>query len=113
MAATSRQCTLCTLIYSLAFFWGALILMLFSFHVCIDLPPAKRRRTLAGTIVSGAVNAALIGTAVGLTVYRLYVHSSTWLQDWVLIPVLGGRIGGRSPSWNLHPMNRGTGSTLE
>ncbi|KAH9992435.1 hypothetical protein BJV77DRAFT_1002420 [Russula vinacea] len=37
-----------------------------------DLPPAKRRRTLAGTIVSGAVNAALIGTAVGLTVYRLW-----------------------------------------
>jgi len=46
--------------------------MLVSFHVCIDLPPAKRRRTLAGTIVSGAVNAALIGTAVGLTVYRLW-----------------------------------------
>jgi len=38
----------------------------------MELPPAKRRRTLAGTIVSGAVNAALIGTAVGLTVYRLW-----------------------------------------
>jgi hypothetical protein len=37
-----------------------------------DLPPAKRRRTLAGTIFSGAVNAALIGTAVGLTAYRLW-----------------------------------------
>ncbi|KAI0272422.1 hypothetical protein BC834DRAFT_921892 [Gloeopeniophorella convolvens] len=37
-----------------------------------DLPPAKRRRTFAGTIVSGAVSAALIGTAVGLTVYRLW-----------------------------------------
>lgn len=37
-----------------------------------DLPPAKRRRTLAGTIVSTAVSAALIGTAVGLTVYRLW-----------------------------------------
>ncbi|KAI0299204.1 hypothetical protein BC826DRAFT_995992 [Russula brevipes] len=37
-----------------------------------ELPPAKRRRTLAGTIVSGAVNAALIGTAVGLTVFRLW-----------------------------------------
>ena len=36
-----------------------------------DLPPAKRRRTLAGSIVSTAVSAALIGTAVGLTVYRL------------------------------------------
>jgi hypothetical protein len=50
--------------------------MLVSFRVCIDFPPAKRRRTLAGTIVSGAVNAALIGTAVGLTVYRLHVLSS-------------------------------------
>ncbi|THH13696.1 hypothetical protein EW146_g6558 [Bondarzewia mesenterica] len=37
-----------------------------------DIPPAKRRRTLAGTIVSTAVSAALIGTAVGLTVYRLW-----------------------------------------
>ncbi|KAF7312391.1 hypothetical protein MIND_00252400 [Mycena indigotica] len=35
-------------------------------------PPAKRRRTLAGSIVSTAVSAALIGTAVGLTVYRLW-----------------------------------------
>lgn len=73
MAATGRQCTLFILIYSLAFFWGLLILMLLSFHVCIELPPAKRRRTLAKTIVYGAVNAALIGTAVGLTVYRLQV----------------------------------------
>ncbi|KAJ7170802.1 hypothetical protein C8R43DRAFT_981119 [Mycena crocata] len=31
-------------------------------------PPAKRRRGLAGSIVSTAVSAALIGTAVGLTV---------------------------------------------
>ncbi|KAI0048787.1 hypothetical protein FA95DRAFT_1539388 [Auriscalpium vulgare] len=37
-----------------------------------SLPPAKRRRTLAGSIVSTAVSAALIGTAVGLTVYRLW-----------------------------------------
>lgn len=37
-----------------------------------EFPPAKRRRTLAGSIVSGAVNAALIGTAVGFTVYRLW-----------------------------------------
>ena len=37
----------------------------------VDLPPAKRRRTLAGSIVSTALSAALIGTAVGLTVYRL------------------------------------------
>ena len=42
-----------------------------TFHVSIDLPPPKRRRTLAGSIVSTALSAALIGTAVGLTVYRL------------------------------------------
>jgi hypothetical protein len=71
MAAMSRHFSPFTPIYSLALFWGVLILMLVSFHVCIDLPPAKRRRTLAGTIFSGAVNAALIGTAVGLTAYRL------------------------------------------
>ncbi|PBK65952.1 hypothetical protein ARMSODRAFT_960866 [Armillaria solidipes] len=35
-------------------------------------PPAKRRRGLAGTIVSTALSAALIGTAVGITVYRLW-----------------------------------------
>lgn len=40
-------------------------------HVTIDLPPPKRRRTLTGSIVSTALSAALIGTAVGLTVYRL------------------------------------------
>ncbi|KAI6010969.1 hypothetical protein F5J12DRAFT_574024 [Pisolithus orientalis] len=40
-----------------------------------DLPPAKRRRTLAGSIVSTALSAALIGTAVGLTVYRLIFDS--------------------------------------
>ncbi|KAI0369749.1 hypothetical protein BV20DRAFT_333739 [Pilatotrama ljubarskyi] len=37
-----------------------------------DLPLPKRRRTLAGSIVSTALSAALIGTAVGLTVYRLW-----------------------------------------
>ncbi|EIW78940.1 hypothetical protein CONPUDRAFT_138211 [Coniophora puteana RWD-64-598 SS2] len=37
-----------------------------------ELPPVKRRRTLAGTIVSTAVSAVLIGTAVGLTAYRLW-----------------------------------------
>lgn len=42
-----------------------------TFHVQLDLPPPKRRRTLAGSIVSTALSAALIGTAVGLTVYRL------------------------------------------
>lgn len=47
------------------------ILSLSHFLLPADLPPAKRRRTLAGSIVSTAVSAALIGTAVGLTVYRL------------------------------------------
>lgn len=37
----------------------------------IELPPNKRRRTLVGSIASTALSAALIGTAVGLTVYRL------------------------------------------
>ncbi|KIP03430.1 hypothetical protein PHLGIDRAFT_37433 [Phlebiopsis gigantea 11061_1 CR5-6] len=41
-------------------------------HVTIDLPPPKRRKTLGGSIVSTALSAALIGTAVGLTVYRLW-----------------------------------------
>lgn len=51
------------------------VLMMFTLpltiHVTIDLPPPKRRKTLAGSIVSTALSAALIGTAVGLTVYRL------------------------------------------
>jgi hypothetical protein len=37
----------------------------------IEMPPLKRRRGLAGSIISTAVSAALIGSAVGLTVYRL------------------------------------------
>jgi len=41
------------------------------FSVKPELPPAKRRKGLAGSIVSTALSAALIGTAVGLTVYRL------------------------------------------
>ncbi|KAF9474758.1 hypothetical protein BDN70DRAFT_884476 [Pholiota conissans] len=41
-------------------------------HVDDDMPPLKKRRGLAGSIVSTAVSAALIGTAVGLTVYRLW-----------------------------------------
>lgn len=40
-------------------------------HVTIDLPPPKRRKTIAGSLVSTALSAALIGTAVGLTVYRM------------------------------------------
>lgn len=45
------------------------------FVIHVELPPAKRRRTLAGSIVSTALSAALIGTAVGLTVYRLCVSN--------------------------------------
>ncbi|THU91949.1 hypothetical protein K435DRAFT_862947 [Dendrothele bispora CBS 962.96] len=41
-------------------------------HDELPEPPAKRRRGLAGSIVSTALSAALIGTAVGLTVYRLW-----------------------------------------
>ncbi|KAF8799272.1 hypothetical protein BYT27DRAFT_7228055 [Phlegmacium glaucopus] len=37
-----------------------------------EMPPLKRRRGLAGSIISTAVSAALIGSAVGLTVYRLW-----------------------------------------
>ena len=49
-------------------------------HVDMPMPapqPAKQRRSLAGSIVSTALNAALIGTAVGFTVYRLYVPLRT------------------------------------
>jgi hypothetical protein len=42
----------------------------------IELPLPKRRRTFAGSIISGALNAALISAAVGLTVYRLSVTPS-------------------------------------
>jgi len=41
------------------------------FSANLELPPAKRRKGLAGSIVSTALSAALIGTAVGLTMYRL------------------------------------------
>ncbi|TBU39770.1 hypothetical protein BD309DRAFT_1050089 [Dichomitus squalens] len=43
-----------------------------NFYISLDIPPPKRRRTLAGSIISTALSAALIGTAVGLTVYRLW-----------------------------------------
>jgi hypothetical protein len=98
MDAMGMRCMLFTLIYSLALLWVFLFLMVVSFYICIELPPAKRQRTLAGTIVSGALNAALIGTAVGLTVYRLYVPSFAWLRRFKLIPTPGGGIGGGSPS---------------
>ena len=56
-----------TMLYHSQFLFDTDILLL----VKSELPPAKRRKGLAGTIVSTALSAALIGTAVGLTVYRL------------------------------------------
>jgi hypothetical protein len=40
-------------------------------HMSKDAPPPKRRR-LTDTIISTAVSVALVGTAVGLTAYRLW-----------------------------------------
>jgi hypothetical protein len=95
--AMCMRCIFFTLLYSLVLLWVIFLLMVVSFHLCLDLPPAKRRRTIAGTIVSGALNAALIGTAVGLTVYRLCVsHVDVCAR--MLIPVPDGGIGVRSPS---------------
>jgi hypothetical protein len=42
-------------------------------HAHHAAPEPKRRRTLAGSLLDGALSAALVGTAVGLTVYRLCV----------------------------------------
>jgi hypothetical protein len=113
MAPMCTQCMLFTLLYIFALLWAFFGLMVISFHVCIEFPPAKRRRTLAGAFVSSAVNAALIGTAVGLTVYRLYVLSCTLSSAKGLIPFSDGEIGVRPPNWNLHHMNRVTGSPLK
>jgi len=45
------------------------------FH--LDSPPAKRRRTtLADTLLSSALNVALISTAFGITAYRLWMGGS-------------------------------------
>ncbi|KAF8579903.1 hypothetical protein K439DRAFT_1663007 [Ramaria rubella] len=37
-----------------------------------ELPPAKRRKTFTDSIISTAFSAALIGTAVGMTAYRMW-----------------------------------------
>jgi len=37
-----------------------------------ELPPAKRRKTLTDSIIGTALSAALIGTAVGMTAYRMW-----------------------------------------
>ncbi|TRM65433.1 hypothetical protein BD626DRAFT_488777 [Schizophyllum amplum] len=49
-------------------------------------PPPKRRRGLAGSIVSTALSAALIGTAVGLTVYRMWRDRGKESSDQLLAP---------------------------
>ncbi|KAL5531563.1 hypothetical protein ACEPAG_4440 [Sanghuangporus baumii] len=41
-------------------------------NVELDLPPAKRRKGIAESVISTAFNAALVGAAVGLTVFRLW-----------------------------------------
>jgi hypothetical protein len=106
MDAMGTPCMLFTLIYSLAL-WMFLFLMVVSLCVCIELPPTKRRRTLASTIVSGALNAALIGTAVGLTVYRLYVLSFAWLRGFELIPNARWRDRGSVPELEPPPYEQG------
>jgi len=65
--------------------------------VHVELPPAKRRRTLAGSIVSTALSAALIGTAVGLTVYRLCVLNSIRSLSLFAQPCLSWRDRGKLP----------------
>jgi hypothetical protein len=108
------RCIFFTLLYSLALLWVSFLLMVVSFHLCLDLPPPKRRRTLAGTIVYGALNAALIGTAVGITVYRLYVfYVLCMLTRRVLIPMPDGGTEISSPSHNLHRTKRVTGPLLK
>jgi hypothetical protein len=76
MAPMCTRCVLFTLLYSLALLWGCSWThgYLFScLHRSFLLRSGGAR--LQALFVSGAVNAALIGTAVGLTVYRLYVLS--------------------------------------
>lgn len=51
----------------------AVKLMCITSHSPTDLPPSKRRKGITGSVISTAFGAALIGAAVGLTVYRLCV----------------------------------------
>ena len=96
-----------TFLYSLALLWAFFGLMVLSLHVCLELPPAKRRRTLAGSLVSGAVNAALIGTAVGLTVYRLYVFFTRIEPDQRSDNSFRWRDRGRAPELEPPPYEQG------
>ncbi|EJD07448.1 uncharacterized protein FOMMEDRAFT_164421 [Fomitiporia mediterranea MF3/22] len=38
----------------------------------VELPPSKRRKGLTETVISAAFNTALVGAAVGLTVFRMW-----------------------------------------
>lgn len=58
-------------------FCSLLLMVSLYLLINVELPPAKRRRGLAGSIVSTAFSAAVIGTAVGLTVYRLWATLSS------------------------------------
>jgi hypothetical protein len=107
MAPMCTRCMIFTLLYSSVLLWAFFGLMVISFHVCIELPPAKRRRTLAGSIVSGAVNAALIGTAVGLTVYRLYVFFMRIVLDQRSDTIFRWRDRGRAPELEPPPYEQG------
>lgn len=59
-------------------------LMSFSFlkhHAEAAMPPAPKRRRLGETILETALNAALIGTAVGITAFKLYANNSNTPLD--------------------------------
>lgn len=58
-----------------------------------DFPPAKRRKTLTDSIISTAFSAALIGTAVGMTAYRLYAPLITsFIRQANDVCIVGGAI---------------------
>ena len=64
----------------------------------LDLPPAKRRKGITGSVISTAFSAALIGAAVGFTVYRMFVYNSfSNHKTNILIPYFtGGEIEGKN-----------------
>jgi len=88
------------------------MLIFLCFH--IELPPLKRRRGLGGSIISTALNAALIGTAVGLTVYRLWRGHGKQQQPEPETEQLpppppyqrGGWVPVRAPSADINPAPR-------
>ncbi|KAI9573935.1 hypothetical protein HD554DRAFT_572626 [Boletus coccyginus] len=77
----------------------------------VELPPAKWRRTLAGSIVSTALSAAQIGTAFGLTVYRLCILNLIRSPSLFAQPCLSWRDRGKLPDQppHLHLINAVTG----